>query len=479
MMQKQAVNVAATNNWWVLVAIGIFAFMSNLDASIVNIAIPVMSRQLQIPLNQAEWVVSLYLIFMCALLLFFGRLGDMYGKVRIFRIGTSIFVLGSLLAALSGSFWMLLASRIVQAFGGALTLSNTYGIVTGTFDITRRGRAMGFVGTFVALGSVAGPALGGLILATGTWHDIFWINVPIGLFAIIVGAFALPKVEPRPGGIIDWWGLTTWSIFIIGLFGGVFIGQQIGFTALVPLIGFVLALVSLAGFLLQERHAKAPMMSLHIFTNRPFSLGVGAAVLIFLSNFFSVVLMPFYLENARGFTPGQAGILLMVFPITLVVAGPIGGLLADKLSQASVASSGLALIALSQFAFVLLLNGTTPIWQYVVITIVMGLGTGLFQSPNGDIVMSVVDKSELGIAGSINSLARNLGMVTGTAAATTTLFAAMSHYMGVHIATYLPAHPDAFYYGLRVSFMVSFVMILFALFTSLQLAHVLHGRQLK
>lgn len=478
MMQKQAINTA-TNNWWVLVAIGIFAFMSNLDASIVNIAIPVMGRQLNIPLNQAERVVSLYLIFMCALLLFFGRLGDMYGKVRIFRIGTGVFVLGSLLAAVSTTFWLLLLSRIVQAFGGALTLSNTYGIVTSTFDINRRGRAMGFVGTFVALGSVAGPALGGLILATGSWHDIFWINVPIGLIAIIIGAFALPKTESRPGGEIDWFGLISWSIFIIGLFGGVFIGQQVGFTAAIPIIGFVLALIAIVVFLQRERRTSAPMMSLHIFSNRPFTLGVSAAVLIFLSNFFCVVLMPFYLENARRFTPGQAGILLMVFPITLVIAGPIGGFLADKLSQATVASSGLAIIALSQLGFVLLLNGTTPIWQYIVITIIMGLGTGLFQSPNGDIVMSVVDKSELGIAGSINSLARNLGMVTGTAAATTTLFGAMSHFMGYHVTTYLPAHPDAFYYGLRVSFVVSFIMIVLALLTSLRLSHVLRGRELK
>ena len=189
--------------------------------------------------------------------------------------------------------------------------------------------------------------------------------------------------------------------------------------------------------------------------------------------------MPFYLENARRFTPGQAGILLMVFPITLVIAGPIGGFLADKLSQATVASTGLGIIALSQLGFVLFLNGTTAIWQYILITIVMGLGTGLFQSPNGDIVMSVVDKSELGIAGSINSLARNLGMVTGTAAATTTLFGAMSHFMGYHVTTYLPAHPEAFYYGLRVSFVVSFIMIVLALLTSLRLSHVLRGRKLK
>lgn len=468
----------ATNNWWVLVAIGIFAFMSNLDASIVNIAMPIMSRQMHIPLSQMEWVVSLYLIFMCALLLFFGRLGDMYGKVRIFRIGTVIFIIGSILAALGFNFWFLLAARIVQAFGGALTLSNTYGIVTGTFDIKHRGRAMGFVGTFVALGSVAGPALGGLILANGSWNNIFWINVPIGLFAIIVGAVVLPKEEPRPGGVIDWWGLLSWSLFIISLFGAIFIGQQAGFTALIPLLGFGLALISGGTFLYQEQHFSAPMMSLKIFNNRAFSLGVSAAVLIFLSNFFSVVLMPFYLEDARGFGPGFAGLLLMIFPIVLVIVGPIGGWLADRLPPANVASTGLALIALSQLGFVLLLTATSPMWEYAAITALMAIGTGLFQSPNGDIVMSVVDHGELGIAGSINSLARNLGMVAGTAAATTTLFTAMSHVVGHRVTTYLPHRPDVFMYGFKVAFLVSFVMILAALLTSLRLGHLMKGKTL-
>ncbi|GAB6093279.1 MFS transporter [Furfurilactobacillus curtus] len=476
-MQSQS-TPTATNNWWVLVALGIFAFMSNLDASIVNIAMPVMSKQLQIPVNQVEWIVSLYLILMCALLLFFGRLGDMYGKIRIFRIGTGVFVLGSALAGLSHAFTLLLLARAVQAFGGALTLSNTYGIVTSTFDIAHRCRAMGFVGTFVALGSVAGPALGGLILANGTWNDIFWINVPIGLFAIGVGMLVLPKNEPRPGGAIDWIGLLSWTMTILGLFGAVFIGQQAGYTAPLPISGALIGFFSLLIFLWQENRSGSPMMPLTIFKNRPFTLGVTAAVFIFLSNFFSVVLMPFYLEDSRHFTPGQAGLLLMIFPIILVLAGPFGGFLADKLSQASVASTGLALIALSQLGYVWFLNATTTIWLYALITMIMAIGTGLFQSPNGDIVMSVVAKNELGVAGSVNSLARNLGMVAGTAAATTTLFAAMSHRLGYRVTTYLPKHPDVFLYGLKVAFIVSFIMIVLALLTSLRLGKIMKGRQL-
>lgn len=153
------------NRWWILVSIGLFAFMSNLDASIVNVAMPVMAKQLNIPMNQIEWVVSLYLIVLSALLLFFGKLGDLYGKIRIFRIGTVVFLVGSLLSGWQINFPFLLFGRIIQGLGGAMTLSNTYGITTATFDLKERGRAMGFISTFVALGAVAGPGVGGIILA--------------------------------------------------------------------------------------------------------------------------------------------------------------------------------------------------------------------------------------------------------------------------------------------------------------------------
>lgn len=181
------------NSWWILVSIGMFAFMSNLDSSIVNIAMPIMAKQLHVPMNQIEWVVSSYLIVLTALLLFFGKLGDIYGKVKVFRIGTVIFLLGSFLSGLQINFPFLLVGRFIQGTGAAMTLSNTYGITTSTFGIKERGRAMGFVGTFVALGAIAGPGLGGLILSKLPWGYIFWVNLPIGIIAITLGAVVMPK----------------------------------------------------------------------------------------------------------------------------------------------------------------------------------------------------------------------------------------------------------------------------------------------
>lgn len=447
------------NSWWILVSIGMFAFMSNLDSSIVNIAMPIMAKQLHVPMNQIEWVVSSYLIVLTALLLFFGKLGDIYGKVKVFRIGTVIFLLGSFLSGLQINFPFLLVGRFIQGTGAAMNLSNTYGITTSTFGIKERGRAMGFVGTFVALGAIAGPGLGGLILSKLPWGYIFWVNLPIGIIAITLGAVVMPKAFQTVPGSIDWLGFVNFSLMIIGLFLGVFIGQEVGYTQPVPLGLFALGIVTLWGFFHTEKRAENPLMPLSLFKIKPFSYGLGAAVLIFLSNFFTVVIVPFYLEDARQLSAGQAGALLIIFPVVMVFSGPFGGWLADHFSPATIASIGLLIVAVAQ-AMYIFLTLTSPMWVYVIITVIMAFGTGLFQSPNSDIVMSVVPKNSLGSAGSLNALARNVGMISGTALSTSALFIAMGIKAGFHVTNYLPKQPEVFIFGMHVAFAVSLVIIL-------------------
>lgn len=184
-----------SKRWWLLIALGFFAFMTNLDGSIVNIAIPLMAKNLHVSASRMEWTVSLYLIVLSALLLPFGKLGDRIGKRRIFKWGTGTFVLGSLMAGINLGFNFLMLGRMVQALGGAMTLANTYGIVTSTFALAERGRAMGVVSTFVALGGVAGPSLGGLILAHFSWPMIFLINVPIGLIALGISLWSMDNLS--------------------------------------------------------------------------------------------------------------------------------------------------------------------------------------------------------------------------------------------------------------------------------------------
>ena len=161
------------NRWWILIAISMFTFMSTLDGSIVNIALPTISDDMGIPMNQAEWVVSVYLMIVCSCLLLFGKIGDSRGKIKVFRIGTLIFVLGSLLCGFNHSLGILLFARVVQAIGASMTMATNAGIITEVFPIHERGRALGAIGAFVSLGSIAGPGLGGLILSQFSWRTFF------------------------------------------------------------------------------------------------------------------------------------------------------------------------------------------------------------------------------------------------------------------------------------------------------------------
>lgn len=159
--------------WIILIVLNLFTFMSTLDGSIVNIALPVLVKQLNLPVAQVEWVTTGYLMAICAAILFFGKLGDMAGKIRIFRIGTVVFIIGSLLCGLSTNLPFLIVSRVIQAVGASMTMANSQGIVTDIFPASERGKALGLIGTFVSLGSIAGPSLGGIIVSTLGWEYIF------------------------------------------------------------------------------------------------------------------------------------------------------------------------------------------------------------------------------------------------------------------------------------------------------------------
>jgi EmrB/QacA subfamily drug resistance transporter len=449
------------HRWWILVAVCLFTFMSTLDGSIVNIALPVMSKNMHIPMNQAEWVVSIYLIVICMLLLLFGKLGDSHGKIRIFKIGTMLFTIGSLLCGFNTGLVFLLVARVIQAIGAAMTMSTNSGIITEVFPIQERGRALGMIGSFVALGSIAGPGIGGIILANLNLGYIFWINVPIGIFAIIVGQRILPKDVITTRQPIDKPGAFLFAITMIGLYIGVSLGQEVGFGQPLPLIMLGLALITLMIFIYLELHVTTPILALHIFKNMRFSLSIICAFLIFVANFFFNVISPFYLENTLGLAANYAGYVLMIFPIVNVIVAPAAGAISDRIGSEKLTFVGLIVISISQFAYIFT-DLHTPLWLFMFFIGLTGLGNGIFQAPNNALVMGSVPPKELGIAGGINALARNLGMVFGISLATTVLFSAMSHTAGQTVTSVVPGHPEIFIAGMHVAFMVSFGICLVA-----------------
>ncbi|MFK4568538.1 MFS transporter [Enterococcus sp. UD-01] len=454
--------VVQKNRWWILVSVAMFTFMSTLDASIVNIALPTISKDMNVPMNQSEWIVSIYLMIVCACLLLFGKIGDSFGKIKVYRIGTVIFTIGSLLCGFNHSLSFLLFARLVQGIGSSMTMATNSGIITEVFPLKERGRALGSIGAFVSLGSIAGPGIGGLILSHFSWSYIFWINVPVGILTILIGEKFLPKDIIKSGKKVDMPGFSLFAIFIMTFFGGIFIGQEIGFTSILALGLIILAIVAFVIFIKIEQKSQQPLITFSIFKNRVFTISLITAVLIFSSNFFVNVVIPFYLQNGRGLPASKAGLLMMVFPLLMVVGSPISGYLTDKIGTRILTFSGLVLLSITSLMY-MFLSQNTPLWYYILATGIMGLGNALFQSPNNTTVMSSVTKENLGVAGSLNSFARNLGMVLGIALATTILYNAMSAAYGQRVTTYISERPDIFIFGMRITFLGSFVLCISAL----------------
>lgn len=449
------------HRWSIIIAVGLFTFMSTLDGSIVNIALPIISKKMDVPMNQVEWVVSIYLMTVCSCLLLFGKIADSIGKIKIFKIGTVVFVIGSFLCGIPHSLEMLLFARIVQAIGASMTMSTNSGIITEVFPITERGRALGLIGSFVSLGSIAGPGLGGLILAKFSWSYIFWINVPVGLITILFGQKVLPKDITKSGKKVDFAGFVLFALFIISLFGGIFIGQELGFGTTYPILLFVAAIVSAVAFYRIENRKKRPLVEFKMFKNSLFTLSLMTAMMIFVTNFFSNVLMPFYLQNTRNYSASFAGLLMMVFPIVMIIGAPVSGWITDKIGPEILTLVGLITLCGAQLVY-LLLGEYSSLAVFVIASVLMGLGNALFQAPNNTIVMGSVDKKDLGVAGSLNSLARNFGMVVGISLATTVLYSAMSHRFGQKVTTYIKERPDVFIYGMRITYFVAFAICLLA-----------------
>ena len=462
MSQNTNDSIKHNNIWLILIATCLFTFMSTLDGSIVNIAMPTMSKDLAISMNEAEWIVSVYMITICCLLIFWGRISDTVGKVKIFKIGTLIFILGSLFCGISSTLEMLLISRIIQATGASMTMATNYGIITENFPPEMRGRSLGVLGSFVSLGSIAGPGIGGVIIQKYTWHYIFLINIPIGIFAFVLGYFVFPKSKKKDIPLnLDYLGFILFDMFIISLFMGIFIGQVIGFTKLSIIILFIIAVCSFVGFIFREKRAKNPLIDLTIFNNKSFSVGLACAVLIFSSNLFMNTLLPFYLQDTLKLSSLMSGFILMCVPIAMVIVAPISGALSDKIGAEGLTFLGLFIVSISQLLFILIGLKTT-ISHLVLLTLLAGTGVALFQSPNNSIIMSSVEHNHLGIAGSINSLARNIGMVTGLSLSTTKLYSSMTQKAGYKVNGYINGRDDLFLYGMHIAFLVSFSLCFIA-----------------
>ena len=445
------------NRWLILFTVVMMTFMACLDSSIVNVALPVMAKKLSVTMASIEWVVTSYLIIISATILIFGRLGDIKGKTKIFKFGVVLFTFGSLLCGISNSLTILVAARAIQAIGAAGTMSTSQGIITHVFPSNERGRALGLSGTFVALGTMVGPPLGGFMVSVLSWKYIFLINVPIGIFTFILGINILPKANKTVAEVLDLKGAALFILAVVLLFGSLIQGQNIGYKHPVIILGFTIAILSMTTFFVVEKRSEVPLLELKIFENKLFSLSVFCAFISFVSISCSSIIQPFYLQDVLKLNPAFTGVFMMTYPLILAVVAPISGHLSDKIGSEFLTFIGLTFTSIGLF-LMSTLNEHSNLWILVIFIAVMSVGNGLFQSPNNSLVMSTVPKNKLGIAGSINALVRNLGMVFGVSVSTTLLYNKMSKKIGYHVVNYVKGRDDVFIYGMRYVYITASII---------------------
>ena len=403
-----------TRKWTVLAITSISTFMATLDGSIVNIALPMMAGEMKVSISTIQWVVTSYLLTISILLLVWGRLSDVYGKKKIFAAGYIVFSIGSLLCSLSHALPLLVASRVVQAVGASAMMSLSQGIVTGTFPSSERGRALGFVGTMVALGSLVGPSLGGVLVNAFGWPSIFVINVPIGLIGSVLAFLVIPEItEKTEDRSFDYSGTALFTTFILVLFMGLLLVQQGTLPAYAVLPTLAVAALLLLLLIRREKRCDYPLINLQLFRIHEFSYGLSAAFLCFITINSTLLFIPFYLQDLRGFSALKAGLIISAYPLTTAVVAPLSGWISDKITYRPLTVGGMG-VATAALILLATLRPSTPVPVVILYLMLMGAGVAAFQSPNNSSIMGSVPRTRLGIAGGINALFRNLGMVTGT-----------------------------------------------------------------
>lgn len=417
--EKQQVEKRLRSKWIYFGVAAISAFMGTLDSSIVNVALPTIAEEFNSDVKTVAWVAQAYILGMTALLLVGGRLLDIWGERKLFTIGFILFTLGSAMCAFSFSIYMLIFSRAFQALGGAVLMSSNQGLIAKSFPARQRGRMLGVIGTVVSIGLASGPPLGGFLVDTLGWRAIFWINIPIGLIAIIYSIRTLAhNPSPEAGHNFDYGGSILLALGLTALFLGFNFGPDYGWESL-RVVGLIaVAVVFLGLFFMNETRVTNPLLKLQLFSNRYFAQSCACAFLAFVALMSNSILMPFYLQNVRLFSPQSVGLFMMTVPAAMFLVAPLAGYLSDLIGTRIPSTFGLAILG-SGLYLLSTMDTQTANHQIVLFMAMLGVGMGIFSSPNSNAILSSVPQKFVGTASGLTAMMRTSGITFGLALSVT------------------------------------------------------------
>jgi EmrB/QacA subfamily drug resistance transporter len=464
-----------------LLVVVVGVLITAVDTTIVVLALPEIQRSLHVGLASVIWVIMGYLLVITVLSAQVGRLGDMFGRVRMYEAGFVVVVAGSLACALAWSEISLIVFRLAQGVGGALITANSGAVIADTFPKEQRGRAYGFNSIGFNTGAVLGVVLGGVIVTYVSWRWVFWINVPIGIAAVLVARRVLVDRGERQRRPLDVWGMLTLGV---GLFGVLWGMVRLTSHSLDPAIVFLIlgGLAVLVVFWWIERSHPDPMLDLALFRVPTMTPSLLAACLQSLANFAVLFLLLMYLQGARHLAPIHASLLLVPGYIVGGIVGPFAGRWADRHGAVRPATAGLAVqvVALLLYAQ---LGPSTPLWALAGAYIIGAIGAGAFFPSNNSAVMKAAPGDEFGIASGLLRTFANVGMVFSFAMAILIASQSITKQQAFAIfvgTTALPASERAaFTTGLHAAFYSSTSLMVMAALLSASRSQALRPRHLK
>jgi EmrB/QacA subfamily drug resistance transporter len=388
--------------------------LATVNSGTLLIALPDLERSLHTTLLQLVWVILAYMIASTVLVLTAGRLSDLFGRKRAYLGGFVVFSLASLGAGFAGNGTELILWRILQGIGGAFLFANSAALVTDAFPREQLGLALGTNTMVAAVGLVIGPILGGVLVAI-SWHWVFWFNVPLGMLGTVWGALVLRELSKRDEVRgLDLLGTTTFVVGLTGLVLGISRGGISGWNDPIVIAGLAAGVVLLPIFIVIERRSRAPMLDLTIFENRMFAAATGAAFINGLSRFALLFVFVFYFQGAQGDDPITAGVKLAPLAIGMLIASPLAGLWADRRGSRTLSALGMLVTAFA-LAGMTTLQVDSPYTQSSLWLGLVGIGSGMFNSPNTSAMMGTVPARRRGIAAGTRTMLQNTGAVISIA----------------------------------------------------------------
>ncbi|WP_367343821.1 MFS transporter [Methanomethylovorans sp.] len=397
----------ATEKQIVLMSAILAGFITPFDGSAVNIALPTMGAEFHMNAISLSWVTTAYLLSSAMFLVPFGKIADIYGRKKVFLYGIAVFSLASLSMTMVGSAEMLIVGRVLQGLGSAMIFGTGIAMITSVYPPGERGKALGIYVTAVYIGLSTGPFLGGIMTQYLGWRSIFLVNVPIGLATILLILWKLKG---------EWAECREDRFDLKGsmIYGAAVVSLMYGFSVLPDIKGVSLIITGIIGtiiFILYEMRIPSPVLDISLMTkNRVFALSNLSALINYSATYAVTFLLSLDLQYTKGFTPEHAGFILMAQPVFQAMVSPLAGKMSDSIEPRLIASAGMALTAIGLF-FLIFLSETTSIWYMVAILVVLGIGFGLFSSPNTNVIMSSVDRRFYGVASGMNGTMRLLGQM--------------------------------------------------------------------